>query len=259
MIKKNFALEKLNNDETVLGTFVVNPSVVGADIIASSGLDFIIIDREHGPITFETAQSMAIACESRGVSPIMRVGNIDLSSIQNALDTGMHGIQIPNIDTKQNAMDVIQFAKYPPEGLRGFSPFTRAGDYSIHNAQILTQKSNDNTLVIYNIEGINAVNNFDEIMSVEGADVYFVGLFDLSKSLGIPGDTENPLVIRKLEAIVEKAAKQKKKVGTIATNKDQMRQFISMGIKYITYSVDCEILRSSYQSIVNSFDEEIER
>ena len=259
MIKENFVLEKLNNDKAVIGTFVINPSVLGADIIASSGLDVIIIDREHGPISFETAQSMAIACESRGVSPIMRVGNIDLSAIQNALDIGMHGIQIPNIDTKQNAMDVIQFAKYPPEGLRGFSPFTRAGDYSIHNAKILTKKSNDNTLVIYNIEGVNAVNNFDEIISVEGADVYFVGLFDLSKSLGIPGDTENPLVIKKLETIVEKASKLKKKVGTIATNESQMRQFISMGVKYITYSVDCEILRSSYQGVVNSFNNEVKK
>jgi len=129
MIKENFILHKLNSGQAVLGTFVITPSVVSVDIIASTGIDFVIIDREHGPISFETAQQMAIACESRGVSPIMRVGDIELSFIQNALDIGMHGIQIPNIDTRQNAQDVIKFAKYPPEGERGFSPFTRAGNY----------------------------------------------------------------------------------------------------------------------------------
>ena len=70
-----------------------------------------IIDREHGPISFETAQEMAIVCESRGVSPIMRVADIDRSQIQNALDTGMHGVQVPNIDTISNARDVIHFCK----------------------------------------------------------------------------------------------------------------------------------------------------
>ena len=253
MIKENFILNKLNNGQAVLGTFVINPSVISVDIIASTGIDFIIIDREHGPISFETAQLMAIACESRGVSPIMRVGDIELSFIQNALDIGMHGIQVPNVDTKQNAKDVIKFSKYPPDGLRGFSPFTRAGNYSIHNSRLLTKKANTNTAVILNIEGRDAVNNFDEILTVENADVYFVGLFDLSKSLGVPGDVSNPAVIHELKVIIEKANKLGKHVGTIATSEEKVSQFLEMGVKYIAYLVECEVLRSGYESAVESF------
>jgi len=259
LIKENFILDKLNNDRAVLGTFVVNPSVISVDIICSTDIDFIIIDREHGPISFETAQLMSIACESRGVSPIMRVGDVELSFIQNALDIGVHGIQIPNINTLQDAKDVINFAKYPPEGIRGFSPFTRAGNYSIHNSMVLTKKANANTAVILGIEGKDALNNFDEIIEAKNADVYFVGLFDLSKSLGIPGDVSNPLVLNELKTIVKKANKHKKHVGTIATSAEKVNQFLDLGVKYITYLVDCEVLRSGYEAIVDSFNKEVKK
>lgn len=257
MLKKNYFLEKLNSGKPVLGTWVMMPSALSVDIIASTGVDFVIIDREHGPISFETAQEMAMACESRGVSPIMRVGDIERSFIQNALDIGMHGIQVPNVDTKQNAIDVVKFSKYPPMGDRGFSPFTRAGDYSIHNATTLTKTANKNTAVILNIEGKDAVNNFDEILEVENADIYFVGLFDLSKALGIPGDVSNSMVIDALAEIIKKANKAGKFVGTIATTKEKMTLFLEMGVKYMVYLVDCEILRSGYESVVDSFNQEI--
>jgi 2-keto-3-deoxy-L-rhamnonate aldolase RhmA len=257
MLNKNYFLEKLNSGKPVLGTWIMMPSTLSVDIIASTGVDFVIIDREHGPISFETAQEMAMACESRGVSPIMRVGDIERSFIQNALDIGMHGIQVPNVDTKQNAADVVKFSKYPPMGDRGFSPFTRAGNYSIHNATILTETANKNTAVILNIEGNDAVNNFDEILEVENADIYFVGLFDLSKALGIPGDVSNPVVIDALAEIIKKANKAGKFVGTIATTKEKMTQFLDMGVKYMVYLVDCEILRSGYKSVVDSFTQEI--
>jgi len=257
MLKKNYFLEKLNNGKPVLGTWIMMPSVLTVDVIASTGVDFVIIDREHGPISFETAQEMAMACESRGVSPIMRVGDIERSFIQNALDVGMHGIQVPNVDTKQNAKDVVKFSKYPPMGDRGFSPFTRAGDYSIDNATTLTKTANKNTAVILNIEGKDAVNNFDEILEVENADIYFVGLFDLSKALGIPGDVSNPIVIDALAEIIKKADKAGKFVGTIATTKERMAEFLEMGVKYMVYLVDCDILRSGYKSIVDAFNQEV--
>ena len=123
MLKKNYLIQKLNDGLPVLGTWIVIPSVESVDIIGSTGLDFVIIDREHGPISFETAQKMCIACESRNISPIMRVGDIEKSFIQNAMDIGVHGIQIPNISNKEDAQNVVKYSKYPPIGDRGFSPF----------------------------------------------------------------------------------------------------------------------------------------
>jgi|TARA_B100001142_G_C14137799_1_gene579433 4-hydroxy-2-oxoheptanedioate aldolase len=254
MLKKNFIKEKLSKNIPVIGTWVVVPSIINIDIICSSGIDFIIIDREHGPITFETAQRMAIACESRNVSPLMRVGDIEKSFIQNALDIGVHGIQIPNINSKKDALEVINYSKYPPIGDRGFSPFTRAGDYSNKNSKKLLNDANKNTIVVLNIEGKNALDNIDEIISVNNIDIIFVGLFDLSKELQIPGDIENPKIIDALKFITNKCKEKGIYVGTIATNLKQIDRFLEIGLKYIVYGVDCNIIKNSYEEIVNHFN-----
>jgi len=257
MIRENFLISKLKSGRPAIGTWSMIPSPITSDIIASSGIDFLIIDREHGPISFETAQEMSIACESRKVSPVMRVGDIDKQFIQNALDIGVHGIQVPNIDLKSKAMDVVEYSKFPPLGNRGFSPFVRAGNYSIESSQSLTKIANQNTIVVLNIEGQDAIKNLDSILEVESVDIIFVGLFDLSKSLNIPGDVKNPRVLKKLSEIIEKASAAKKYVGSISTDFESLQQFVNMGVMYLTHLVDCEILRSGYSSIVNEFERSI--
>ena len=251
MLKRNFVKEKLQAGSAVIGTWVIIPSVINVDIMTSAGLDFVIIDREHGPISFETAQEMAIACEVNGASPIMRVGDINKSLIQNALDTGMHGIQVPNVDHLGDALKVVEYSKYPPVGNRGFSPFTRAGSYSLNNAQNLMEHANQNTLVVLNVEGKDAIENIDEIVSLPGVDVIFVGLFDLSKAMGIPGQVHDPNLLRIVEEIVSKSRQHNKFVGTISTDLERLDYFQSIGIKYLVHLVDCEMLRSSYASICN--------
>ena len=253
MRNKNFLKEKLISGQPVIGTWSIIPSAVTTDIIASTGLDFIIIDNEHGPISFETAQNMVMACESRGVSPVMRVGTIDEGDILKALDIGVHAIQIPNISCKQDVVKVIGFSKYPPLGNRGFSPFTRAGNYSQKNASELPEIANQNTLVAINIEGKEAIDNIDEILELDGLDIVFIGLFDLSKALGIPGKTDSPEVLEYLSTLTKKITKAGKWPGTIATNKSKIPEFLEMGLKYIVYLVDCEILSASYSEVVEVF------
>ena len=250
-MQKNFVKEKLEAGGAVIGTWAVIPSPVVTDIICSAGLDFVIIDAEHGPITFETAQEMAIACESRGVSPIMRVGGVNEADILKSLDIGMHGIQIPNVNKLAEVKEIIQYAKYPPIGERGFSPFTRAGGYTHDKATQLTEYANLNTLVGINVEGYEAINNIDEILAVPELDVVFIGLFDLSKALGIPGDVGNPRVIKYLEELTDKINSAGKYPGTIATSVDKMNNFIDIGVKYILYLVDCEMIRASYQEVIS--------
>lgn len=253
MLKRNFLKEKLETGKHVLGTWSIIPSTVTTDIIASTGLDFIIIDQEHGPISFETAQNMAMVCESRGVSPVMRIGNIDEADILKAMDIGVHCIQIPNVESNEDVIKLIQLAKYPPAGKRGFSPFTRAGNYSIDSATILTQRANENTLIAVNIEGKEAIDTFDDILAIEGVDIFFIGRFDLSKALGIPGQVNDIRVTQSLRELTNKINTAGKYSGTIATSEAEMEQYIKMGLKYIVYLVDCEILRSGYKTITENF------
>ena len=145
MLKKNFIKSKLANGEKVIGTWITVPSPIVVDIICSAGIDFVIIDREHGPISFETAQEMIISCESRNVSPLVRIGGIDEPEILKVHDIGAHGIQIPNVVSLEDVKRIIKYSKFPPHGERGFSPFTRSGDYSIVNSSRLVEKTNNNT------------------------------------------------------------------------------------------------------------------
>lgn len=237
----------------MLGTWSIMASPIVADVIAGTGVDFIIIDAEHGPTTFETAQQMAIACESAGVSPMMRVPGIDEADILKALDIGCHGVQVPNVKHVEDIARIVQYAKYPPLGARGFSPFTRAGRYSHESSPQYTVEANNNTLVAIHLEGKDAIDQVASIAGVEGLDIIFVGLFDLSKSLGVPGHVEHPQVMSLLESVVQHARKQGKFVGTIATSPAQLRRFLDMGVQYITYSVDCEMLSRSYREATRQF------
>ncbi len=254
MLKKNYIKEKLSNKKPVIGTWSIIPSTIVVDILSNSGLDFIILDREHGPLTFETAQEMIIACESNSVSPIIRVGDIIKADIQNALDIGSHGIQIPNVENTDDVKKIIKFSKFPPNGDRGFSPFTRAGGYSIENAKNLMNKANNNTLNIINIESIKAFENIENFCKFKEVDIFFIGLFDLSKSLNIPGQIEDKQIINIVKEIVKIADKYNKHVGTISNSIEKINYYKDIGLRYLVHLVDCEMLRDSYSKIVKSIN-----
>lgn len=252
-MRRNFLKDKLASGKSAIGTWCVIPSAVTADIIASSGLDFVIIDAEHGPIGYETAQQMMIACESRGVSPMMRVGSTDESRILRALDIGAHGVQIPNIHSGTQVREIIHYAKFPPVGDRGFSPFVRAAGYTKDNSAEHIETANNNTLIAINLEGKDGVENIEEILAPKELDIVFIGLFDLSKSLGVPGETEHPTVTACLEQLVEKVRRAGKFAGTITTNQKTMKRALDMGVQYVVHLVDCEMLRSVYRDGVEIF------
>lgn len=256
MLKNNFLKQKLKKGIPVIGTWSVIPSEVTIDIISSTEIDFIIIDAEHGPISFEKAQTMSSICESNNVSPVMRIGSIDESNILRALDIGIHCLQIPNVKSVEDVKKIINYSKYPPLGRRGFSPFTRAGNYSINNASKLSKNANNNTLLAINIEGAEAIRNIDSILEIDGLDIIFIGLYDISNYLGIPGQVNSKKVEKLLSELTNKINDKNKIAGTITTNKDDIKKYLNMGLKYIVHLVDCEILKSSYTNYINYFHEQ---
>lgn len=253
MNRDNFLKKKLDSGQAVIGTWSIIPSPVVVDVIANSGVDFIILDQEHGTVSIDTAQTMVMACESRGVSPILRVGGMNESDVLRGLDIGMHGIQVPNVHTVSQAKSIPQMAKYPPMGNRGLSPFTRAGGYCNKNANKHSQIANINTLVAINIESNEAINDIDEMLTISGLDIFFVGLFDLSKSLGIPGEVKDPRVIAALRKLTNKISKAGKVPGTITTSQEDIPLFLDMGLRYIVHLVDCAMLKNVYSDVTKYF------
>lgn len=253
MLQTNFLKVALARGDSVIGTWATMPSVATADVMAASGIDFLVVDTEHGPIGYETAQAMAIACESRGVSPVIRTGGVIEAEILRALDIGAHAIHVPNIKSVEDAGRVVRFAKYPPAGDRGFSPFTRAGGYLAANSGRLTSEANDNTLVCIHIEGSEAVDRIDSFVAIDGIDIIFVGLYDLSKSMGMPGQVDHPDVMAKLQECIDAVVAAGKVPGTIANTPEQMQITLDRGIRYLTYSVDCEMLGRPYREAARLF------
>ena len=234
MLKKNHALGKLNNGQQIIGTWNIIPSPLVVDVICSTKLDFLIIDSEHGVVSFETAQTAAMVCDSRGVSPIFRVGGVIEDQILRALDIGMHGIQVPNIRSADEMKKLVELAKYPPLGNRGFSPYTRAGEFNKENSSKLTTVANTNTLLIINVEDDFGLRNLDEIAEVEGL-ISFLGMFDLSKALGVPGDVES-YCFKCLKEAVEVIHRYNK--GWLNSRIPSMLGLLkNIGVDYITYSL----------------------
>ena len=255
MLSKNYLQEKLTNNQQTIGTWNIINSPMLVDVIASTGIDFIIIDAEHGNFSYETAQIMVSICQSYQVSPIMRVGEINESLILRALDIGMHGVQLPNIKTAEDAQMFVQYAKYPPMGARGFSPYTQAGLYDLNNAKIMPEIANNNTLLIANVEDEIGLRNLDGIAKTDGIDVVFIGLFDLSKSLDMPGDISNEKVMNKLDEAIKIIHNSHKKVGSIASTPEMLSILKDKKLDYITYSVDTGMVQKAYKEIIHKFEQ----
>jgi len=253
MIKKNFLKDKISQ-YNCLGTWSVVPSNAITDIISSSGFDFIILDQEHGPISFETLQNQIITCESNRCSPIVRVPKVSQEDILRALDIGAHGIQVPNIKNLDDIKNLIDYAKYPPKGNRGFSTFTRAGGYNLKNKNELFKDANKNTLIGINIESKEALKLTSKIAEFEAIDIIFYGTFDLSKDFGCPGDTNNPEIWKYIEESNAHFISKNKITGTISTNNDDLKKHINLGMKYHLYKVDCGIISDAFLNIKNEFD-----
>lgn len=250
MLRTNWLRQRLQEtSDPCIGTWITiaNPLVV--DVICSAGPDFVVIDTEHSPTDFETAQLMAIACESRQVSPVIRLPNIEEKDIVRSLEIGMHVVQVANISSVEMVGSLVQSARYSPMGRKGLSPFTRACDYSADNASRMTSTANENSLLAIQIEGAEGISNIDSILDVPGIDICFLGMFDISNYLGIPGQLEHKNLRELFAQLSRKIIDRGKVVGSISNNQNQIQFLIDAGVRYITHSADCHMLRSAYRDI----------
>ena len=244
--------KRLQAGETVIGPFVIIPSVPLVDTLGYAGMDFCIIDTEHGPVSMESAMDLVIAAQGTGVAPIIRVGDNDERLILRALDIGAEGVQVPQINNIDDARRVIHATKYSPVGQRGLSIFTRAGDYFVNQGENHTDRQNAETTVVVHIEGQRGLDNLDEIMTVEGIDVLFLGPYDISQSLGMPGDVRNPVVEKALQGAASKARSQGRAVGSYAKDVEMGKWLIGLGVQYLSINVDATIYMQACEQIAKA-------
>ena len=216
-----------------------------------AGLDFVIIDLEHGPNSIRSAQNLVRAAQLSGAFPIIRVKEGADHVMAEALDIGAGGIQVPQITCGVEAREVVKRTKFAPVGERGVCRFVRAAHYSAMDRYDYFKSANE-SVIILQIEGQSGIDDLDAILDVEGIDVVFIGPYDLSQSLGVVGDIENPLVERKMFEIIDKCAQKGMAVGTFADTPKNARKWRDLGVKYIAYSVDVGIFCDAVKGIIKS-------
>ena len=248
---KNFK-EKLTSKQSVIGPFMkaIDPAFV--EIAGYANFDFIILDMEHGSIDFVNLQNLIRATQSSNVIPIVRVQDDSEISIDRALDSGAIGVQIPQISNANQARKAVAAAKFAPEGNRGVCRYVKAAKYSSLDKFEYFRTANE-LFVILQLEGQEAIDNLDEILRVEGIDIIFVGPYDLSQSLGIPGEMDNPILHDKMKYIIEKAREKDIVVGTFVDDLENAFLWKGIGVQYISYSVDVGIFYEKCKDIVESF------
>ena len=238
------------NKKFVVGPFMKASDPALVEVAAFAGFDFVIIDLEHGPNSFQTIQGHIRAAQAKNIVSVVRVPEINENMISKALDIGANYVQVPQIETADDARRVVKAAKFFPEGARGVCRYVRAADYASMPNENYFGNANKSTGVIIHIEGNIAFNNIDDILKVDGVDVIFIGPYDMSQSCGVPGEVNHPKVIAQMKEIVEKAKPLGKVVGTFVESPESAKQWIDLGVKYISYAVDVGIYYDACKSIV---------
>jgi 4-hydroxy-2-oxoheptanedioate aldolase len=232
----------LESENGVFGPFMITSDPAFVESAGYAGYDFVLLDMEHGPGTFENLQNLIRAANVADVMPVVRVPRGTDIWIDQALDVGAGGVMIPQIDTAEQAKIAVAAAKFSPRGNRGTCRFVRSAAYGgIPGARYFAEAQD--TVVILQAEGKKAIENLDAILDVEGIDIVFVGPYDLSASLGIIGQIDHPMVMEAIADICRRAAKKNVKVGCFADNVQSARKLRDMGVKFLGYSCDTAIFQ----------------
>jgi 4-hydroxy-2-oxoheptanedioate aldolase len=244
---------KLKEGKPVFGPFMKSTDPAFIEVAGYSGFDFVILDMEHGPANFSELQNLIRAALIANIIPIVRTSDSSEASISKPLDLGALGVQIPQVSSAEMARACVKAARFFPEGERGVCRFVRAADYSSMPRDDYFKKANE-ILVVIQLEGKEAISDIDNIMKVEGIDILFIGPYDLSQSLGVPGQVSHPLVIEAMNDIVKKARALGIVVGTFTDTPQLADMWKKAGIQYISYSVDVGIFTNACSQIVKDLN-----
>ena len=239
--------DKIKDKTQMIGTWCIIPSPEVVNVLCKSGLDFVLIDFEHSPVSFETAQNMIISAHAEQKHAISRVGKLDEIEILRSLDIGSDGIIIPHIESINDVNKCLEYIKYNPEGNRGYSPYTRAGGYCVQNNY--TVNANKNILFGIIIESKKGIDNLDEILTSPDLDLIYLGAYDISIALDLAGQINHPKVVEVLNYCIEKVVRAGKIAGAMYHANEDYERLKKQGVNFLVYKVDSLIINEGLKQI----------
>ncbi|HEV8144696.1 MAG TPA: aldolase/citrate lyase family protein [Methylomirabilota bacterium] len=238
--------------QPILGYLVTTPSVQLVQALAHSGIDWLIIDTEHAPISIESVAAMIAATSGTPATPLVRVGGVREELVKPVLDSGALGVVFPQIATREDAEATVRAVRYAPEGRRGYGPTYAALRWGVTNLEYV-KAANDAVLNIVLIESLAGVDALDDILKVTGLDIVAVARGDLSQNLGVAGQFDHPRM-RDVVARAEAKILSHKGVtlGGIAFSVDDARAMIARGYRFVVLGSDAGLISGAAQRMVQA-------
>ncbi len=247
MIGTKFDLKNIS-----VGSWLQLPDIFSAEILAKAGFDWLAIDLEHGLMDINKAFELIQTIENAGTVPLVRVSKNDASVIRRVMDAGANGVIVPMINNKEDAQEAVNAVKYPKAGQRSFG-LGRAHQYGKIFRKYI-KESNQKSIVIIQIEHMDGVRNLNDILKIKGIDAIMIGPYDLSGSLGIPGQFDNNKYKKAVKDIVTKASLYRIPLGIhiVYPSLSEFQSRIKEGFTFIGYGMDSIFLSESCRAAIDS-------
>ncbi len=258
-MKPNTIKKQLLGGQTVAGAMVFEFFSPGMSaILANAGCRFVLYDMEHAGLGFETLKWLFSTCRGLPIEPMVRVPRGEYTWLARALDLGATGVMIPMVESRAHAESIVQACRYPPVGRRGAAFGFAQCDYLGGDVGEKIRIAHERTLVIAQIETEHGLANVEEIAAVDGIDVLWVGHFDLSNFMGIPGRFDDPRFDAAMRKVVEVCRRHGKVAGFMATDPAWVRRAQEMGYTMIAAGTDNGLLQQAFTSLVRQIDRQPE-
>ena len=246
--------------KTTFGTFFELGGRGAMESLSRTGIDYVIIDTEHGCFSEESTADFILAAERGGLLPFVRIGDIRRPYVLRMLDIGARGLIVPQIHSAEEVRALIARAKFPPLGNRGFCPNRTTGwgaDAWSKDVTAYMEESNRRCKLIPQCETRGALEQIEKIAALPGVDGIFVGPCDLSIDLGIPLEFDNPILIRSIERVLRACKNNGKESYIFAGNMADAVKWAKRGFDSVTYSLDASVFIGAFQSLVSEFQSEL--
>ncbi len=237
---------RLKNGETLLGTMATMPCIPSAEILSNIGFDWLFVDAEHGPFSNDSLLTLLSAIGDR-TPTLVRTGGPDEVAIKQVLDMGATGIIAPQVNSTEQAADVVRFARYSPEGARGVG-LGRAQGYGTQFQEYL-KRAKEETTVVVQAEHRDAVDCIEKTVQIEGIDAILIGPYDLSASYGKMGQLDDPEVVDAIQHVTDVCLRAKMPIGIFGLSPEAVAPYVQKGFQLVVAGVDTLLLAAGAKQL----------
>lgn len=251
--------DKLKKNTLTIGSWIMMGNPMSVEVMALAGFEWLVVDIEHTSIDLQTTENLIRTIQANNIKALVRVSKNDEVIIKKVLDMGADGIIVPMVCSKEDAIQAVKYAKYPPIGKRGVGLY-RASKYGTKFEEY-KKWVNEELVIIAQIEHIEAVENIDEIVQVEGIDGTIIGPYDLSGSMGYPGEFERKDVKDAVQKVLDRCKKYNISSGfhVVDTHPEKLQKKIDQGCTFLAYGIDYFFMRDAAINGMNTLRQEINK